>query len=243
MVRAHSRRGGAAAAGVLGVVAVIAVAVFGSPSSTTNTSAPAARSSTTTVRPSVSSASVAGPVTTGRGWTAAGISGPVPAAGTCHLQHTATGEPLPDPKCTPGAVDQAVTAKNIHTTVCRKGGYTASVRPPESMTESAKKKISAAYRIPYKDAATYELDHLVELNVGGSSDVRNLWPEPNTFKTATKSAYVHNDKDAVEAYTFHAICAGTADLQRDISKNWTTTVAALRLPPIPAGYTGANVRP
>jgi hypothetical protein len=41
-----------------------------------------------------------------------------------------------------------------------------------------------------------------------ASDVRNLWPEPDTFQQFTGSAFVHNDKDAVEAYIFHAIYAG-----------------------------------
>lgn len=182
-----------------------------------------------------------GPVVTGRGWTAAGLEGPVPQPNTCHLHVAAGGEPVPDPTCTPGAVDHAVTAANIGDTICRKGGYTSSVRPPESITQRAKKQIMAAYGIPWNQASTYELDHLVELNAGGSSDYRNLWPEPNTLHTATASAYVHNDKDAVEAYTYHAICSRKVlftAVQNDISSNWSTTVAELGLPAIPAGYRG-----
>ncbi len=50
----------------------------------------------------------------GRGWTATGIVGVFPPAGSCHLRFTAAGEPLPDPRCTPGAADQAVTQQNLH---------------------------------------------------------------------------------------------------------------------------------
>lgn len=182
-----------------------------------------------------------GPVVTGRGWTAAGLEGPVPQPNTCHLHVAAGGEPLPDPTCTPGAVDHAVTAANIGSTICRKGGYTSSVRPPESITQRAKKQIMAAYGIPWNQASTYELDHLVELNAGGSSDYRNLWPEPNTLPTATASAFVHNDKDAIEAYTYHAICGRKVlftAVQNAISSNWSTAVATLGLPNVPAGYRG-----
>ena len=181
-------------------------------------------------------------VATGHGWTSAGLDGPIPAAGTCRMRTAANREPLPDPACTPGAVDQAVSDANIRTTVCRKGGYTSSIRPPETLTEPAKRKLLAAYGIPASDIGKYELDHLIELNAGGASDIRNLWPEINTdaglFKRGT---YVRNDKDAVEDYTFQAICAGkttVSAVQAAIVSDWTTAVAKLGLPPIPAGYTG-----
>jgi len=47
--------------------------------------------------------------------------------------------------------------------------------------------------------------------------------------------------DAVESYTFHEICAGTATLtavQNTMVTDWTTAVTVLGLPPIPADYTG-----
>jgi hypothetical protein len=180
-------------------------------------------------------------VAPGHGWTSAGLDGPMPAPGTCHLRHAADGEPLPDPACTPGAIDPVVTDTNTASTVCRKGGYTSSVRPPESLTEPAKRKLLAAYGIPAAQIGGYELDHLVDLAGGGASDVRNLWPEPNTFNQFKGSAFVHNDKDAVEAYTFHAICAGTVSVtavQNAMATDWSTAVATLGLPPIPADYKG-----
>ena len=177
----------------------------------------------------------------GDGWTSAGLNGPVPAAGSCHLRTAADGEPLPDPACTPGAVDSAVTDADTATTVCRKGGYTSSVRPPESLTEPMKRKLLAAYGIPAGQIRRYELDHLIELASGGASDVRNLWPEPDTFQQFTSSEFVHNDKDAVEAYTYHAICDGKVTVtavQNAMAHDWSTAVAALGLPPVPADYRG-----
>ena len=99
---------------------------------------------------------------TGHGWSTAGIDGPIPPPNSCHLRTASDGEPLPDPRCTPGAVDSAVIPRTLHTTVCRPGGYTASVRPPAAITEAAKRKIMAAYGIPWSQAHNYELDHLIE---------------------------------------------------------------------------------
>ncbi len=178
----------------------------------------------------------------GHGWTAAGLEGPMPTPGSCHYRHASNGEPLPDPHCTPGAIDTAVQPGNLRATVCRPGGYTATVRPPEAMTQAVKRKLMAVYGIPWSQASLYELDHLIELNAGGASDDRNLWPEPNVLSNGTQgSAFVHNDKDAVEACTFHALCTGKVTLgalQHAIASNWATTVAILGLQPIPAGYRG-----
>ncbi|NJC71164.1 hypothetical protein HC031_15800 [Planosporangium thailandense] len=178
-------------------------------------------------------------IATGHGWTSAGLEGRMPAPGTCHARQAADGEPLPDPACTPGAIDTAVTDTNIDTTVCRKGGYTSTVRPPVSLTEPAKRKLLAAYGIPASRIRDYELDHLVDLAAGGASDVRNLWPEPNTFTLFHPGTAVHNDKDVVESYTFHAICqhkVTASAVERAMATDWSTAVARLGLPPIPADY-------
>jgi len=178
----------------------------------------------------------------GHGWTAAGIDGPIPTPGSCHYQHTAHGELLPDPRCTPGAIDTAVRSSALRTTVCRPGGYTATVRPPEAMIQAVKRKLMAAYGIPWSQASRYELDHLVELSAGGASDVRNLWPEPNVLSNGTRgSAFVHNDKDAVEAYLSAFLCRGAVSLsavQQAMATDWTTAVVRLGLAPIPKGYVG-----
>ena len=39
--------------------------------------------------------------------------------GQCHIRQAAGGDPLPDPACTPGAIDPAVTQANIATTISR----------------------------------------------------------------------------------------------------------------------------
>lgn len=175
-------------------------------------------------------------VANGHGWSASGLDGPVPAPGTCRSRTTAEGQPLPDPACTPGAIDAAVTDANTATTVCRKGGYTGSVRPPEALTEPVKRRLLAAYGIPAAQIGDYELDHLIPLSVGGASDVRNLWPERNEFLWYRAGGEVHNDKDVVEDHLFRALCEGrttVAAAERAMATNWTTAVAVLGLPPIP----------
>ena len=163
-------------------------------------------------------------VAQGHGWTAAGLDGTVPAPGSCHIRWTADKEPLPDPLCTPGAVDPTVTQGNLQSTVCRKGGYTSSVRPPEYLSEAAKRQIMAAYGIPWSQAHTVELDHLVPLTTGGASDVRNLWPEPNVFRRTTRAPYVNNDKDATESAAHESLCTGAvqlAGIQQGFAGDWT----------------------
>lgn len=108
---------------------------------------------------------------------------------------------------------------------------------PELRVGGIKRRLLTAYGIPVADTSKYELDHLVELSSGGSSDVRNLWPEPNVLYTSIGSSFIHNDKDNVEEDLFHAQCAGQASLvviQKAVSQDWTTAVASLGLPPIPA---------
>lgn len=47
------------------------------------------------------------------------------------------------------------------------------------VTKSMKKKIAQAYGgIPEEEWPNYEFDHLLPLCIGGSNDLKNLWPEP-----------------------------------------------------------------
>ena len=129
--------------------------------------------------------------------------------GTCHFQ----AGPRPDPQCTPGSFDPAVTQANIQTTICR-SGYTATVRPPVDQTEKAKHALYGAYGVPA--GTTSELDHLVSLELGGSNDEANLWPEIGK---------VPNPKDKVENALHDAVCSGKVTLaaaQQAIASDWTT---------------------
>jgi len=131
------------------------------------------------------------------------------------------GGQLPDPGCTPGSVDPAVTQADIGSTICR-SGYTEGVRPPESQTTHTKYDVAyPAYHIPGRDSS--ELDHLVSLELGGSNDITNLWPEVGPRP---------NPKDKVENALHRAVCDGRVRLaaaQRAIAINWRTAEARLGL--------------
>jgi len=121
----------------------------------------------------------------------------------------------PDPACTPGALDPAVTQGMIDHTICV-SGWTETVRPPENVTEQEK----AASMSAYGDTGSmgdYEYDHFVPLELGGATnDPRNLWPEPGASP---------NPKDAVEDELRQAVCDGRLTLaraQREIVANWVS---------------------
>jgi hypothetical protein len=141
----------------------------------------------------------------GHGWDVNGLYGPTYPAGACH----STGG-LSDPRCTPGAIDGAVTQATIGTTIC-KSGYTATVRPPLSLTGPAKRESAKEYGTTVPG----EYDHLIPLELGGASDTRNLWLEPGALP---------NPKDKIENVLRQRVCSRAmtlADAQRRIATDWT----------------------
>lgn len=137
-----------------------------------------------------------------------------PSPGSCH----AIGSGLysrPDPHCTPGALNPAVTQATIGRTICR-DGWTATVRPSESVTEAEKIASLASYG-DHKPLGDYEYDHFVPLELGGATnDPRNLWPEPGASP---------NPKDAVEGQLNSEVCDGQMSLahaQDVIAANWVS---------------------
>jgi len=158
------------------VAAVLLLADCGGPGPGAGT--PTADASTRRPAPSAGAPSITGlVVANGPGWHGGSVDGPAPAPGVCRYRAD-RGMSLPDPACTPGAVDPAVTQANLAQTLCRKGGYTGSVRPPRQVTDAFKKVARSAYSSPGA-SSDYELDHLVPLGLGGASAAANLWPERN----------------------------------------------------------------
>ncbi|WP_328617173.1 hypothetical protein OHS18_13060 [Amycolatopsis sp. NBC_00355] len=151
--------------------------------------------------------------TAASGLAASSADAKVPAAGTCKLG-SHNGQSLPDPACTPGTVNPAVSQATIADTIC-KSGWTSTVRPPTSVTGKLKKQLDTAYGLPTTTEG--ELDHLVSLELGGAlADPANLWVEPGK---------IPNPKDAVENKLHSAVCSGLVPLataQKAIAGNWTT---------------------
>jgi hypothetical protein len=117
---------------------------------------------------------------------------------------------LPDPTCTPGDVLN-VTKDQVCTS-----GYSSSVR---NVPTSEKDQVYAEYGIASHTAGEYEVDHFVSLELGGSNDISNLWPEP-----ADPTPGFHQ-KDTVENYLHSQVCSGAMTLQQAqiaIATNWLT---------------------
>lgn len=116
---------------------------------------------------------------------------------------------LPDSACTPGALLAGATKDQI----CQ-SGYSSSVR---NVPTSEKDAVYAEYGIASHYAGEYEVDHLVSLELGGSNDIANLWPE-----LASPTPGFHQ-KDQVENYLHDQMCSGAVSLQQaqiEIATDW-----------------------
>lgn len=186
---------------------------------------PAAAHPTTTATP-VSTAPVTAPVATvpaggivvGPGAQAAYTVQPQPAPGSCRYTYVGP-DPLPDPRCTPGAGNPQVTQADLGTTICVRG-FTATIRPPDTITGAEKVASAAAYGYT-GSLHVAEYDHLIPLELGGDpNDAANLWVEPPDSPDATTVA---NAKDRLENRLNSLVCSGQLTLataQQAMAGNW-----------------------
>ncbi len=117
---------------------------------------------------------------------------------------------LPDPKLTKGKVT-SISAD----TLCQKSFHTKDER---FVTDAMKKRIFAKYGITSHKPREYEIDHLISLELGGSNDESNLWPQ--SYVTEPWNAHV---KDQLETRLHWMICNNQITLQQAqnaIRKNW-----------------------
>jgi hypothetical protein len=120
---------------------------------------------------------------------------------------------LPDQRCTPGAIFANATVSEICTP-----GYAQKVR---NVSQAEKDKVYAEYGISTHSTGSYEVDHEIPLEIGGSNDIKNLWPE---LSTGSYNSYM---KDKVENYLHDQVCSGKIPLkeaQTEIATNWKTIV-------------------
>jgi hypothetical protein len=128
---------------------------------------------------------------------------------------------LPDSSLTPGAINTAVIQSNIASTICVPG-FTIKIRPSSSYTTALKKKQLAAGYLGYtnKSPASYEEDHLISLELGGSpSSEANLWPEPWDGNWGARK------KDTLENKLHDLVCSNQLSLseaQSVIATNWVS---------------------
>jgi hypothetical protein len=125
---------------------------------------------------------------------------------------------LPDASVTPGAVLTTDAAK-----VCQ-AGYSSTMR---DVPLSVKKQAYTVYGIRPSTRTVNgqtvriccEVDHLVSLELGGSNDIKNLWPQPYYPRPGA------HEKDVLENWLHKQVCAGTISIERAqqaIAQDWYT---------------------
>ena len=119
--------------------------------------------------------------------------------------------PEPDRRCSPGAYSSGLTAA----AVCAASFRTSSVR---NVPQSEKDAVEREYGLrPGHYGRSLEIDHIVSLELGGSNDIANLFPE---------GLYAHPGyrvKDRLENRVHDLVCAGRMalrDAQRGLAVDW-----------------------
>ncbi len=113
---------------------------------------------------------------------------------------------LPDPKLTPGDVFPDVNAAQV----CVRG-YSQSAR---NVPLEVKNAVYRKYHRRRERGVCCEIDHLVPLSLGGTNDIRNLWPQPSVQA---------RQKDDLETALHWAVCDSRMPLseaQDCIRNNW-----------------------
>ena len=129
----------------------------------------------------------------------------------------------PDRRCSPGAIDRTRPASVL----CDSSFRTGTVR---NVPDSTKRAIEVEYGLePKAYGSSLEIDHIVSLELGGSNDVANLYPE---------LAPGFHLKDQLENRLHALVCSGSLSLrtaQRRIASNWTALYRATFGMPAPIG--------
>jgi hypothetical protein len=149
-----------------------------------------------------------------------------PPEGGCHTR-SLNGLPVPDPKCTPGAINPTITAEVLREPVFR----TACLRQ-QVTAEREKARTYNWYSIPHPvnnslGSQSCELDHLVPLELGGADTLDNIWPQCGPPGTPLAQRYF-KQKDVVENYLSWRVKRGEMDLaqaQKGVASNWTQYLA------------------
>ena len=116
---------------------------------------------------------------------------------------------LPDPVITPGSTRKVKLAD-----LCSSATDDAVL----SVATPLQERIFQEYGLKGQNASDFEVDYLITPGLGGSDDVRNLWPEPH--HDATWNSYV---KDQLESHLHSMVCDQSLSLdeaQRAIATDW-----------------------
>jgi len=152
-----------------------------------------------------------------------------PTDGSCKIG-TKNGFPMPDPTCTPGAVNPTVTVD-----VLKNANFRTCCIRDKVESEAAKHIAYQWYGLPVPSndqgaTQTCELDHLVPLELGGGDSMDNIWPQCGPDNVTLNERYF-KQKDQVEFYLADQVKAGAMDqstAQKAIAKDYTQFVDAAK---------------
>jgi hypothetical protein len=117
----------------------------------------------------------------------------------------------PDRRCSPGAYYSKLTKAVI----CSASFHTSSIRNvPQSEKYAVEREYGMAQRLYGR---TLEIDHIVSLELGGSNDIANLFPE------RASPAPGYKIKDKLENKLHSLVCSGAMSLRSvriGIASNW-----------------------
>lgn len=116
---------------------------------------------------------------------------------------------VPDPGLTPGATRPVAVNE-----ICSMDHEDVIRGVPMSLREEVFKE----YGIVNAHANDYEIDYLIAPGLGGTEDIRNLWPE--SYTSSIWNAHV---KDDLEEHLHQLVCSGRLNLstaQHDIATDW-----------------------
>jgi len=116
---------------------------------------------------------------------------------------------LPNPSLTPGATRPIAIGD-----ICAMD-HDEVVLP---ISATLRQRVFEEYGMRDMPFENYEVDYLITPGLGGSDDIRNLWPQPRY--NATWNSFV---KDRLEDYLHQMVCRRELNLataQRDVAKDW-----------------------
>jgi len=115
----------------------------------------------------------------------------------------------PRPQFTPGA-----TVARTREDVCRSSPFSQ----PPAVPIALRQQIFQEYGITNPQPDAYEVDYLITPELGGATNIRNLWPQP--YYNTTWHARI---KDQLEDRLHTMVCDGEMDLttaQHEIATDW-----------------------
>jgi len=146
----------------------------------------------------------------------------LPPAKKCKAKKK-NGLPVPDPACTPGALNETLTLE-----VMEKSNFKTECVRDRAETGEKKEVTYTWYKIKKPADNTHqnqvcELDHLVSLELGGADTLDNIWPQCGPSKVILNARFFKR-KDAVENFLAAEVRHGKitlAEAQKGIAEDWT----------------------